>query len=131
MATLNHAKDNRLGAERPKQYETNGLRGRILVFRFLEPPIDDFASSFYPPPPPDALLHRPSALFFSVIFLAAHLSLLNEPGETSNLLPRGSLCLLSYPLLSLVHPFFSRCNGTVDATERGAPGLSNGHLGGP
>lgn len=37
MATLNHAKDNRQGAGSPKQYETNGLRGRILVFRFLEP----------------------------------------------------------------------------------------------
>lgn len=62
MAILNHAKDNRLGVWRPKQYETNGLRGRILVFRFLEP--QSTTAPLFSPfsnPPVSAPLAVPSA----------------------------------------------------------------------
>lgn len=86
MAILNHAKDNRLGVWRPKQYETNGLRGRILVFRFLEPqsasplPLSRFSSAPSatrssppsppppPPPPPSGVIflsHIPNCAFIT------------------------------------------------------------------
>lgn len=115
MAILNHAKDNRLGVWRPKQYETNGLRGRILVFRFLEPQ----STTPRPPHPPPRgpfgnPLLAPSALFFSVIFPAAHLSLLNETGEADGALlfffGRSSLpfflVLFSSPFLACSLCFF-------------------------
>lgn len=108
MATLNHAKDNRQGAGSPKQYETNGLRGRILVFRFLEPrstrlslspphtrsPPPPTPTPPPPLPPPRPLLPR-LTLFFSVIYPAAHLSFLNEAGGYSR----------AHSLLSFVSPF--------------------------
>lgn len=67
MAILNHAKDNRLGVWRPKQYETNGLRGRILVFRFLEPQSATPAPLLPTPPQPlrqPALLRRALGVIF-------------------------------------------------------------------
>lgn len=81
MAILNHAKDNRLGVWRPKQYETNGLRGRILVFRFLEPQSATPSPSRVSSAPSATRSPPTSALFFSVIFPTAHLSLLNETRE--------------------------------------------------
>lgn len=74
MAILNHAKDNRLGVWRPKQYETNGLRGRILVFRFLEPQsatpsLSRFSSATRSPPPSPLgvifLSHIPNCAFIT------------------------------------------------------------------
>lgn len=78
MATLNHAKDNRLGVWRPKQYETNGLRGRILVFRFLEPQSTTaplFSPSYNPHVPaplvvPSATRSAALARALGVIFLS-------------------------------------------------------------
>lgn len=103
--TQSRLEDNRLGGERPKQYETNGLRGRILVFRFLEPQ-STTPILLTPTFRPRVFSTHSSVLFFSVIFPAAHLSLLNELGKRSYELRLSSSSLkpilrFSFPLLSL------------------------------
>lgn len=144
MAILNHAKDNRLGVWRPKQYETNGLRGADISFSISRAPIGDPPSSpfgrRFPPlfgPFGNPLAsERFSTLFFSVIFPAAHLSLLNETGEADGagaLLFFSAVLLLSVPFFF----FFFFCHGAPDAKKRGlfesqardrlSSGTSKGH----
>lgn len=126
MAILNHAKDNRLGVWRPKQYETNGLRGRILVFRFLEPQSATPSPSRVSSAPSATRSPPTSALFFSVIFPTAHLSLLNETREADGagallFFGRSSPLSLSSFFLSQGHRMQKREGSSRASLETGSP----------
>lgn len=135
MAILNHAKDNRLGVWRPKQYETNGLRGRILVFRFLEPQSATpslFLFSSAPSATRSLLRRALGVIFLSHIPNCAFITFKRDW--------RSRWCgrfPLLRPFFSSV-PFFSFfCHGAPDAKKRGlfesqpgdrlSSGTSKGH----
>lgn len=134
MAILNHAKDNRLGVWRPKQYETNGLRGRILVFRFLEP------QSATPSSRRSLALRQPARLrALGVIFLS-HIPSCAFITFKRDRRSRWCGCLSSSSAVLLLCPFLSSiffCHGAPNAKKRGlfesqagdrlSSGTSKGH----
>lgn len=99
--------------------------GADISFSISRAPIGDSLSSpplylLFEPLQPNLSSAEPSALFFSVIFPAAHLSLLNETGEADGagtLLFFGRSSSLSLP--SFLSLFFF-CHGAPDAKRERA-----------